>query len=96
MTVITFKKPEVEPEEIPHISGDAICSNCNNQWVAVAPVGTDDIECPECRTFRANFKYFCAPSDDSPIFQCNCGETLFWITPKGCLCRGCGVIADFG
>ena len=32
----------------PHWSGIASCLRCKHEWVAVAPVGTDDLQCPSC------------------------------------------------
>jgi Zn finger protein HypA/HybF involved in hydrogenase expression len=32
----------------PHITGQAICRDCQHTWQAVAPVDTFDLECPAC------------------------------------------------
>lgn len=31
-----------------HYSGPACCTKCDREWVAVAPLGTDALECPSC------------------------------------------------
>lgn len=31
-----------------HTAGSASCISCQHEWVAVAPVGTDVLECPSC------------------------------------------------
>lgn len=71
----------------PHISGDAIC-RCGHTWVAVAPVGTIDLECPACRTLRGLFTY--PIGLDEPVLVCDCGAYLFYITEDGTsVCREC-------
>lgn len=32
----------------PHGHGPATCLNCEKQWTAVAPTGTNILECPRC------------------------------------------------
>jgi hypothetical protein len=32
----------------PHFVHEAVCFYCRKKWVAVAPVGTQELECPEC------------------------------------------------
>lgn len=92
MTIIKFSKPEKEEQ---HITGEAVCGTCAHEWVAVAPVGTTELQCPACHVEKGHFKHWCAPEVGSQIYQCNCGNELFWITPNGCVCRGCGVTAQF-
>lgn len=36
-------------DNTPHKTGPATCSYCKYTWIAVAPVGTDVLECPKCR-----------------------------------------------
>lgn len=30
--------------------GTASCNQCEHQWVAVWPLGADDLECPRCES----------------------------------------------
>lgn len=79
----------------PHISGQAFCIHCDHEWVAVAPSGTVDMECPKCHTMKGLFKYPCAPSDGQETWECNCGNQLFYIRPEGHLCPNCGIYQSY-
>lgn len=72
----------------PHIGGDAKCLTCNHEWVAVAPIGTVDLECPKCSTFKGVFMYMTAPE---VVWECNCGNQLFFIDEHGPMCSKCGL-----
>ena len=72
----------------PHLSGIARCLNCKHEHVAVAPVGTLWMECPECGLLRAIFKN--AIQRDGVHWNCGCGYDLFHITPDGIYCPNCG------
>lgn len=67
-------------ERRPHISGNARCSACGHEFVAVVPVGDVWFECPNCGTERALMRY---PVLDEPawpnVFACNCGCDVFAI-----------------
>ena len=32
----------------PHFVHEAVCFYCTKKWIAVAPVGTQELECPKC------------------------------------------------
>lgn len=69
-------------------SGPALCLRCKHEWVAVAPVGLDWFECPECHCHTG-----CkagAVKVEGPHYQCKCGNWLFLITPDGTYCPLCG------
>lgn len=34
--------------DTPHFVHEAVCFYCTKMWVAVAPVGTTELECPQC------------------------------------------------
>jgi len=34
--------------DAPHLVHEAVCFYCTKMWVAVAPVGTTELECPQC------------------------------------------------
>jgi len=76
-----------------HLSGEAICSACNKEWVAVAPVGTKELECPDCKTMKGLFKHHVAPVTNN-LWQCNCGNKLFFITKGQIQCCECGVLTN--
>ena len=81
-------------ENTPHVSGPVVCLCCGNEWVGVAPVGTNWLECSKCGTFKGVFKGGVAY--DGPTWECDCGNYLFEITPEGIHCPNCGVMQEFG
>jgi hypothetical protein len=83
-------KPEDDAPDGPHMSGEAFCGACGHEWAAVAPVGDEDhMECPNCHRHWGAMKHQVVPSE--AYWRCNCGETLFWLTPTGAQCRRCGL-----
>jgi Zn finger protein HypA/HybF involved in hydrogenase expression len=34
----------------PHVHGEAVCDDCGHRWVAVWPLGSDALECPNCHS----------------------------------------------
>lgn len=87
--VITF---EAQKEE--HLSGEAICSCCGYEWVAVAPVGVKQLECPQCKTMKGLFRNPVAPRSEY-VWECGCGCRLFFISPDFNQCYQCGQIQNF-
>lgn len=85
------EKPAANEDDGPHIEGPAVCGACQNQWQAVAPVGTTILECPKCARLWGSFKHAIDPES---AWRCNCGEQLFWLTPTGAMCRRCGVCSN--
>jgi hypothetical protein len=89
--VVPFRKPE-ETEE--HLSGEAKCLGCGEEWVAVAPIGVWQLECPKCGTMKGIFKLFVGADDDDLAYTCDCGgEALTAFYHKGqfqlrCMCCG--------
>lgn len=79
-------------EHRPHIGGEARCLTCKHEWVAVAPAGTSQLECPECEAEMGVFKYPVRPKGE--VWECGCGSDLFHILPAGCQCYKCGVIQE--
>lgn len=39
----------------PHRVGAAYCVACDRTWIAVAPAGTDVLQCPRCREMTGLF-----------------------------------------
>lgn len=101
--VIEFKRPKEESSD-PHLSGEAICTSCRHEWVAVAPVGVDDMECPACGTMRGRYKYSIGPPEGASVWVCsrctNNPLAHFLVYRSGIdgvkriCCSGCGTITD--
>lgn len=79
----------------PHLSGEAICLQCENKWIASAPIGiAEGLECPECHTFKGVFLGLCSTNDYH--WRCTCGCFIFSITEsKGIYCLKCGTVQEF-
>lgn len=80
----------------PHMQGRARCLACKAEWQCVAPVGTRDLECPQCGLQRGAWAVPLDPCYGSKVWRCNkCDGVYFWyvIAPKGFVhltCVGCG------
>ena len=88
--VIEFKKPSA-----PHAHGDAFCFQCNHSWIAVAPAGTVQLECPSCHTMKGLYKFPFSVSEGELLRECSCGCQLFYLTPEGHLCTNCGIYQQY-
>lgn len=77
----------------PHATGEAFCLACDHVWVAVVPVGETLFECPSCRSMQGRFRYEVVPSCD--VWECQCGNQLFYITPDGHWCPRCGILQQY-
>lgn len=92
--VISMRSFKEERE--PHVGGECVCMACDHEWHAVAPIPlTGELECPNCSLHRARFKYNLAPSEDTLIFNCNCGCDNFFVTTRGVFCINCGTSIPF-
>lgn len=78
-----------------HGHGEAFCLQCRHEWQAVAPVGTTQLECPECHTMKGLFRFPFAPSVGQMVRECNCGNQLFYLTPDGHMCANCGTYQSY-
>ena len=73
----------------PHLRGRARCLGCQHEWEAVAPVGTTNgLDCPACGLAKGVYVSLVTPKT---VWQCNCGNDLFWVLPCGIMCPMCGV-----
>ncbi|TAN51578.1 MAG: hypothetical protein EPN21_06295 [Methylococcaceae bacterium] len=80
-------------QDVPRLTkeGPALCLACRHEWVAVAPVGTDWLECPGCALSKGRFRGPTYPEHDQ-IFICECGNDLFVLSRQhGMLCPNCGL-----
>lgn len=81
--VITF------PEQVTILQrGTAYCGQCAYRWEAKAPVGTTQLECPDCHALAGVWRHGVIP--DEEVWQCECGNTLFFLVQSGCVCANCG------
>lgn len=74
----------------PHLTGDAICSACRKEWTGVVPVGTTELECPDCHTMKGLFKHHLSPIT-TDLWRCHCGGELFFLIKKEVQCCNCGI-----
>lgn len=81
--VVEFKKLGSQT-----IHGEAICIGCKHEWEASAPVGTYELDCPECHGNKAIFKHSVTRIEEH--FKCNCSSFLFSVTRNGIYCINCG------
>jgi hypothetical protein len=98
LSVVPFRKRQPEGAvdgDGPHIAGLAVCTACKAEWAAVAPAGTVWLECGDCGTERATWKYHCEPTEGEKIWMCNCESFLFYCTPTGVFCYACGAEQNF-
>jgi hypothetical protein len=89
MGTVSRLPSRLEREE--HLSGEAFCFQCGHTWTAVAPVGTVELECPECHTMKGVFKYGCEPKS---AWVCGCGCYLFMLSGESyeMICWQCGTV----
>jgi hypothetical protein len=73
------------------LSGRAICGACFHEWEGDAAVGAVHLDCPACGRAWGLFKN---PVEPETCWRCRCGEELFWLTPAGAMCRGCGHLVE--
>lgn len=76
-------------EHKPHLAGEARCMACQHEFVAVAPVGTTFLKCPNCHCDRALLRFPCVREDEDR-WTCLCGNNLFHIVAAGTYCPNCG------
>lgn len=91
MTVIDFNQAKIN--RTPHCSGDARCLQCGHEWTAIAPTGESWLECPQCQTNKGAFTGNCYP-ENGLVWECECGNELFLLTPDGEMCPVCGLYVD--
>lgn len=90
--VISFA--EAKAARDPHVTGTAICVNCQRQWVATEPLGSVWLPCPSCTLVRGRFLHH-AEIREGSHWTCPCSCTLFFITPENVYCPNCGATQNF-
>lgn len=76
-------------------AGGAVCVECGHKWVAVAPSGITELECPHCGQTKGIWARLCLMGDEVPHLICTCGSRFFSITEDYIYCVKCGAIQDF-
>jgi predicted RNA-binding Zn-ribbon protein involved in translation (DUF1610 family) len=85
--IISLKQAQIDRRG--HISGNAECLSCGNEWVVFAPVGVVWFECPKCHMQKGCMK---GPCERAGLhWTCGCGNRLFYLTPDGEYCPRCGI-----
>lgn len=90
--VLAFKPRPAPQETEPTAIGTAFCLGCDHVWQAQAPLGTDQLECPQCHRHMGMFKFEFQPPAGTLVYTCNCGNQLFTIMTEGHMCPRCGVM----
>lgn len=84
---------DARQEREPHLSGLARCVACRHEWVAVAPVGAHELECPECTATKCYFMNSTMRGEQ--VWVCNCGCDVFRISPTvGPYCVHCATVSE--
>ena len=78
----------------PTMEGEARCTQCGHCWEGVAPVGTIELECPQCHAMRGVFIYPIDPPLPE-VWQCGCGGDLFYVGKQAIVCARCGTTQLF-
>lgn len=60
-------------ERTPHLAGEALCIGCHHKWEAAAPVGTWQLECPECGSMKGIWRNPIGAAIGDSYFSCHCG-----------------------
>lgn len=76
----------------PHGHGEAFCLGCGHEWQAVVPLGTTRLECPKCHSMKGLLKFEFIPEE---MWECGCGNRLFYITSDGHVCANCGAEQNY-
>lgn len=64
-------------EREPHMTGAAACMVCHHSWVGVAPIGTHELECPECHSIKGYYVNPVVIGEER--WHCHCGSYVFHI-----------------
>ena len=78
------------------LRGAALCLCCSHQWDAVADIGSVELKCPECNTWKGVFEGMTAPD---AVFECVCGNQHFYVSYDNsdyfyAMCAKCGLRED--
>jgi hypothetical protein len=77
----------------PTMTGEAICTCCDNTWQAVVPIGSTWLECPTCGVTAGRMRYPVVRAGHH--WTCPCGNDLFHVMPDRIYCPSCGIDQSF-
>jgi hypothetical protein len=83
--IVPIKPPD------PHMTGMVKCLSCRHEWVAVRPVGMVWLDCPACSLHMGRSMGPVDYSEPQLVWNCNCGNDLFYLTKKAAECCVCGL-----
>ena len=63
------------------LSGRAACLECDKLWVAVAPAGTWELECPDCKKLSGRWNGLVG-NTAGEYLVCGCSGMLFYLRRK--------------
>ena len=92
---VVYINNAIRGDDSPHMTGEVLCTSCGKEWTGVVPVGTHELECPDCHTMKGVFKHHLAPVTNE-VLTCDCSNRLFFIMKGKIQCCECGVITDSG
>lgn len=93
MTVVNLAEAKAKRE--PHVAGEAFCIGCDHIWTGVWPLGTTDLECPNCKRKTGRSTFEVSPQPGAMAFTCNCGNQLFHCLEDRIHCPSCGQQTDY-
>lgn len=91
--IATFPSKPDSQDDGEHLSGPARCIECRHEWEAVAPVGTYELECPQCESMKGIFVW--PVDEDGDRWQCHCGSDAFRVLRGAIMCYRCGTEQRF-
>ena len=93
--VVQFKPKQPVNDEPPMMNGHGKCMACSHEWTARVPIGTWELECPECGLWKGLMMGFVNPAEGELLRECRCGCQAFYVTPDGVHCLLCGTTQVF-
>lgn len=81
---------ELFPKKTQLGSGDAFCIQCKHEWITITKIPTVWLECPSCHSMKGLLKFPFHVDEKQLYRECDCGNSLFYLTPEGHLCPNCG------
>lgn len=79
-------------ERTPHASGMMVCMACSHEHMAVTPHPAEArwFECPACHAEKAHWKHPFVNETIKALWECQCGNRLFYVADNGTYCPNCG------
>lgn len=93
--IATFPNKSDSQDDCKHLSGPARCIECRHEWVAVAPVGTYELQCPQCESIKGMYIGPVDEDENVDRWQCHCGCDVFKMLRDAIMCYRCGTEQRF-